>query len=70
MIDVALMRRGVTRDFIPPVRAATILSNDSWLRLDTLRVDAALGDHARILDMSIAGMSAREIGIQLGFGGD
>jgi hypothetical protein len=36
--------------------------------IDAPRVDAALGEHAKLLDMSIAGMSTREIGIQLGFG--
>jgi hypothetical protein len=36
--------------------------------IDTPCIDAALGEHASVLDMCIAGMTAREIGIELGFG--
>jgi hypothetical protein len=36
--------------------------------IDAPRIDAALGEHARVLDLSIAGMTAREIATQLGLG--
>jgi hypothetical protein len=36
--------------------------------IDAPRTDAALGEHARVLDLSIAGMTAREIARQLGWG--
>lgn len=36
--------------------------------IDAPRIDAALGDHAHVLDMSIAGMTAREIAVGLGWG--
>lgn len=37
--------------------------------IDAPRVDAALGEHALILDMSIAGMTAKELGVKMGFSG-
>ncbi|MDR6304926.1 hypothetical protein GGQ85_002642 [Nitrobacter vulgaris] len=36
--------------------------------IDAPRIDAALGEHARVLDLSIAGLTAREIAAELGFG--
>jgi hypothetical protein len=36
--------------------------------IDAPRVDAALGVHAQVLDMSIAGLTAREIAAKLGWG--
>jgi hypothetical protein len=36
--------------------------------MDQPRVDAALGEHGKILDMSIAGMTARQIAAELGWG--
>jgi hypothetical protein len=36
--------------------------------IDAPRTDAALGEHAKVLDMSIAGMTAREIARELGWG--
>jgi hypothetical protein len=36
--------------------------------IDAPRVDAALGNHAKVLDLSIAGLTAREIAAKLGWG--
>jgi hypothetical protein len=36
--------------------------------IDAPRIDAALGEHAKLLDLSIAGMTAREIARELGWG--
>ena len=36
--------------------------------IDAPRIDAALGENAKILDMSIAGMTAREIAAKMGWG--
>lgn len=36
--------------------------------IDAPRVDAALGNHAKVLDMSIDGLTAREIAAKLGWG--
>jgi hypothetical protein len=36
--------------------------------IDAPRTDAALGEHAKVLDLSIAGMTAREIAKELGWG--
>lgn len=36
--------------------------------IDVPRIDAALGEHGRILDLSIAGMTAREIAAKMGWG--
>lgn len=36
--------------------------------MDQPRIDAALGDHLRILDLSIAGLTARQIAKELGLG--
>jgi hypothetical protein len=36
--------------------------------IDAPRIDAALGEHAQVLDMSIAGMTAREIATKMGLG--
>jgi hypothetical protein len=36
--------------------------------IDSPRIDAALGEHAKVLDMSIAGLTAREIARKLGLG--
>lgn len=37
--------------------------------IDTPRIDAALGEHGRVLDLSVAGMTAREIAGEMGWGG-
>ncbi|WP_438278802.1 hypothetical protein [Nitrobacter sp.] len=36
--------------------------------IDAPRIDAALGEHAKLLDLSIAGMTAREIAAKMGWG--
>jgi hypothetical protein len=36
--------------------------------IDAPRIDAALGEHAKVLDLSIAGMTAREIAQAMGWG--
>lgn len=36
--------------------------------IDAPRIDAALGEHAKVLDLSIAGLTAREIAKQMGMG--
>jgi hypothetical protein len=36
--------------------------------IDAPRIDAALGEYARILDQSIAGLTAREIAATMGWG--
>jgi hypothetical protein len=36
--------------------------------MDAPRIDTALGDHALVLDLSIAGLTAREIAVRLGWG--
>jgi hypothetical protein len=36
--------------------------------IDVPRIDAALGEHGRVLDLSIAGMTAREIADKMGWG--
>jgi hypothetical protein len=37
--------------------------------IDAPRMDAALGEHGKVLDMSIAGLTAKEIGVKMGFSG-
>lgn len=37
--------------------------------IDQPRIDAALGEHAKVLDLSIAGKTAREIAATMGWGG-
>jgi hypothetical protein len=37
--------------------------------IDQPKVDAALGDHTRTLDLSAAGLTARQIAVELGLGG-
>ena len=40
-----------------------------WLsRIDAPRIDAALGEHSRVLVLSIAGKTAREIAAEMGWG--
>jgi hypothetical protein len=36
--------------------------------IDAPRIDVALGEHGRVLDLSIAGMTAREIATEIGWG--
>jgi hypothetical protein len=36
--------------------------------MDAPKIDTALGEHGRILDMSIAGMTAKQIAAGLGWG--
>lgn len=36
--------------------------------IDAPRIDAALGEHGRVLDLSIAGLTAKEIAVKLGLG--
>lgn len=36
--------------------------------IDQPRIDAALGEHGKVLDLSIAGKTAREIAVELGWG--
>jgi hypothetical protein len=50
------------------VGAPDAVENQIIATIDAPRVDAALGEHAQVLDMSIAGKTAREIASESGFG--
>lgn len=50
------------------VGAPDAVENQIIAMIDMPRVDAALGEHGKILDMSIAGKTAREIAGELGWG--